>query len=233
MITLYPDLERNKADMGWLKTGRSFSFGDYQDENNMAFEPLRVFNDDVIAPGRGFGAHPHSDMEIVSIVLSGQLRHEDSMGNEAVTTFGGVQRMSAGSGVIHTEHNPSQEEEVNLLQIWFMPSERGKKPSYTTSQFDPEQLNGRLLPVVTQEGSDTAADIGQDLTIYMSRLQAGEAVSFHQEAGRRVFLFVIEGRLSLQHEYELGARDSARIVQVTDLEVTAKEDVLFMLIDLP
>ncbi|ANS73360.1 pirin [Paenibacillus yonginensis] len=233
MITLYPDSERNKADLGWLKTGRSFSFGDYQDENNMAFGPLRVFNDDVIAPGRGFGAHPHSDMEIVSIVLSGQLRHEDSMGNEAITTFGGVQRMSAGSGVIHTEHNPSQEEEVNLLQIWFMPAERGKQPSYTTSQFDPEQLKGRLLPVVTPVGSSTAADIGQDLTIYMSRLQAGESVRFHQDAGRRTFLFVIEGELSLQEEYKLGTRDSARIIQVTDLDLTAKDEVLFMLIDLP
>ncbi len=187
MITLYPASGRNEADLDWLQTGRSFSFGDYQDENNMGFGVLRVFNDDFIAPGRGFGAHPHSDMEIVSIVLSGRLRHEDSLGNEAVTTFGGVQRMSAGSGVIHTEHNPLKEETVNLLQIWFMPEQRGKNPSYTTSQFDPEQLNGRLLPVVAREGGEAVADIGQDLTIYMSRLQAGEQLSFRQAAGAVFF----------------------------------------------
>ncbi|AWB43572.1 pirin family protein [Paenibacillus sp. CAA11] len=233
MIQRYPAHERNQFDIGWLKGGRSFSFGDYQDPENMAFGPMRVCNDDTIAPGKGFGAHPHSDMEIVSLVLSGELRHEDSLGNEAVTTFGGVQRMSAGTGVIHTEHNPSLDTEVNLLQMWFMPKEKGLQPSYATSQFDPEEMKGRLLPIVSSASAPGVASIGQDLTIYLSRLAEGEKLVFHQEPGRRIFVFVIEGRLELNGTAPLEQRDHARIWDQSTVELAGSTDVFYMLIDLP
>lgn len=134
MFTIYPAASRFSFDKGWLRGSHSFSFAEYQDENNTAFGPMRVCNDDVITPGRGFGAHPHSDMEIVSIVLYGELRHEDNRGHVAVTRFGGIQRMSAAHGIIHTEHNASQTEDVSLLQLWFSPHTRGLKPSYEIAQ---------------------------------------------------------------------------------------------------
>lgn len=233
MIQVYPAASRHQFDHGWLKGGHYFSFGDYYDPANTAFGPMRVCNDDSIAPGRGFGAHPHSDMEIVSIVLSGQLRHEDSLGNVAVTSFGGIQRMSAGTGVIHTEHNPSQDEAVELLQLWFMPRMKGNAPSYTTSHFDPDQLHGRLLPVVSAERAEGVADIGQDMTIYLSRLEPGQQLLFQQKPDRRVFLFVVEGQLEVNNEAFLHKRDTARIENDSELRLRAEEDAFFMLIDLP
>lgn len=233
MIQVYTADQIHQFNHGWLRGGHYFSFGEYRDPENTAFGPLRVCNDDVIAPGKGFGAHPHSDMEIVSIVLSGQLRHEDSLGNVAVTAFGGIQRMSAGTGVIHTEHNPSSDEEVNLLQLWFMPEEKGKAPSYTTSQFDPAKLEGNLLPVVSSQAGEEIADIGQDMTIYLSKLKQGDRLSFRQEEGRRVFMFVIEGHLVIDEQTGLSKRDTARIEELHELILYAEEDVFFMLIDLP
>lgn len=233
MIRVYPSESRHTFDHGWLRGGHSFSFGDYHDPDNMAFGPMRVCNDDVIAPGRGFGAHPHSDMEIVSIVLSGELRHEDNLGNVATSSFGGIQRMSAGTGIIHSEHNASTDEEVHLLQLWFMPEERGSIPSYTTSKYDPSELDGALLQVVSQYGDDNVADIGQDITIYLSRLEEGDSIPFRQKEGRRVFLFVIEGGLIVNETTELGKRDSARVENTPKLDMVAVEDSFFMLIDLP
>ncbi|MDO7906441.1 pirin family protein [Paenibacillus sp. JX-17] len=232
MLTIYPAAERFSFDRGWLRGSHSFAFGEYQDESNMAFGPMRVCNDDFIAPGRGFGAHPHSDMEIISIVLSGALRHEDSMGNVAVSTYGGIQRMSAGSGVIHTEHNASDEEEVNLLQLWFTPHTRGLKPSYEAITYDTDLLAGQLLPVVTPQGGEGQAFIHQDMTVYLSRLQSGETLHFTQTAERKVFLFVIEGSLMV-HGQELNTRDTARIEAEEQLGLTAGQPVFFMLVDLP
>ena len=136
MIQVYPAQSRYHADYGWLKTYHSFSFGDYYDPNNIQFGPMRVLNDDFVAPLRGFGAHPHQEMEIVSIVLKGHLKHEDSTGHTATTTFGGVQRMSAGTGIVHSETNPSPTEEVNFLQLWFLPEVRGLTPSYERTTFN-------------------------------------------------------------------------------------------------
>ncbi|WP_410513669.1 pirin family protein [Paenibacillus sp. BR2-3] len=223
----------HRFDHGWLKGSHIFSFGDFYDPDNTAFGPMRVCNDDTIFPGRGFGAHPHSDMEIVSIVLSGRLRHEDNLGNVAETTFGGIQRMSAGTGAIHTEHNPSEDEPVRLLQLWFMPRTRGTAPSYTTGRFDPAKLEGKLLPVVAAEGSEEVVDIGQDMTIYLSRMTAGQELVFNQEAGRRIFIYVIEGQLSAGGDAMLHPGDSARITEVSELKLTAPEGAFLMLVDLP
>ncbi len=233
MIKVYPAETAHQFDHGWLKGSHSFSFGDFYDPDNTAFGPMRVCNDDTISPGRGFGAHPHSDMEIISIVLSGRLRHEDNLGNVAETTFGGIQRMSAGTGAIHTEHNPSDSEPVRLLQLWFMPRTRGTAPSYTTGRFDPAKLEGRLLPVVAAERTAEIVDIAQDMTIYLGRAGAGQELNFQQAPGRRVFIYLIEGQLKLPDNQVLLPGDSVRIEEWSELLLAAEADTLVMVIDLP
>jgi redox-sensitive bicupin YhaK (pirin superfamily) len=234
MLNIYPAASRYSFDRGWLRGSYSFSFADYDDPDNVKFGPLRVFNDDIITPGTGFGAHPHSDMEIVSIVLEGELRHEDNLGNVAVTTFGEVQRMSAGSGIVHTEHNPSEKEDTNLLQMWFMPQRKGLPPSYEATRFDPDKLINQLLPVVAQQGSDEVAAIGQDMTIYLSRLEAQQALSFTQDEGRKILVFIIDGQLTINEDTVLHTRDSARITDMANLKLsTAEQAAFFLLIDLP
>jgi len=233
MINVIPSDSRSSFDRGWLRGNHSFSFGEYQDPENTAFGPMRVANDDIIAPGRGFGAHPHSDMEIVSIVLNGKLRHEDNLGNVAVTSFGGIQRMSAGSGMIHTEHNASDSEEVRILQLWFMPHTKGLEPSYETTSFDPDALAGALVPVVSPEGGARIASIQQDMTIYLGRLAAGQTLTYEQKADRRMYIFAIEGKLGLNGEYQLNEGDTARVEQTTSMNLDASEDAFYMLIDLP
>lgn len=234
MIRVYPANERYHANHGWLDTYFSFSFAEYFDPNNMNFGPLRVLNDDVIKPLHGFGAHPHQEMEIVSIVLSGQLKHQDSLGNEAITMFGGIQRMSAGTGIVHSEVNPSATEDVNLLQLWFLPERHGLAPSYERTDFDISKLKNQLLPVVTKNPqSPNIAHIHQDLTIYLSNLEAGKEIVFTQESGRRIFLFIIEGELTVNDEVKLYKRDSARITETPQLKIAADADTRLMLIDLP
>lgn len=234
MITVYPAESRFTADHGWLKSKFSFSFAEYFDPENMSFGPMRVLNDDIVQPHRGFGAHPHREMEIVSIVLKGYLKHEDSTGHTATTTFGGVQRMSAGTGVVHSEVNPSSTEEVNFLQLWFEPERQGLTPAYEQTSFDVDELKNNLLPVVKRNPStDQIAHINQDMTIYLSDLEAGKEISFSQEEGRRIFLFVMEGELTLNGDDELKRRDSARITETSKLNLTTEAGARFMLIDLP
>ncbi|MFP3390004.1 pirin family protein [Brevibacillus sp. SIMBA_040] len=233
MIQVYPSNLRYSVDLGWLRSHLSFSFGEYFDENNTGFSVMRVCNDDEVAGGKGFGPHPHSDMEIVTVVLRGAIKHEDNLGNVEVTSAGEVQRMSAGSGIIHAEYNASETDDLNFLQLWFMPSERGLTPSFETKRYDAEGLQNQLLPVVSPEGGEKIAAIHQDMTIYLSRLEPATTVSFSQKAGRRTFLFVIEGSLSV-NEQAMGTRDSARIEAETSLTITAAEEAaFFMLIDLP
>lgn len=232
MIQVYPAESRYVVDLGWLRSRPSFSFGEYFDPDNTSFGVMRVCNDDEVAAGRGFGPHPHSDMEIVTIVLSGAIKHEDNLGNVAVTPAGEIQRMTAGSGMIHAEYNASEIEELKLLQLWFMPSERGLTPSYETSSYDPQRMVNTLLPVVSRTGSDQVAAIHQDMTIYLSRLEKDKVISFQQEEGRRVFLFVIEGRLTVEG-IPLGTRDTARIEALSKITIAADEEAFFMLIDLP
>ncbi|MBY6268777.1 pirin family protein [Parageobacillus thermoglucosidasius] len=234
MMQIYPAQSRYHADYGWLKTYHSFSFGDYYDPNNLQFGPLRVLNDDFVAPLRGFGAHPHQEMEIVSIVLKGYLKHEDSAGHTATTTFGGVQRMSAGTGIVHSETNPSPTEEVNFLQLWFLPEVRGLTPSYERTTFNVEKMKNALLPVVAKNpSSPEIAHIHQDLTIYLSDLEAGRELTFAQQEGRRIFFFVIEGDVALNGETVLHKRDSARITETPALHIASGNGARFMLIDLP
>ncbi|MFC5703083.1 pirin family protein [Cohnella faecalis] len=236
MIKIYPAESTFSADLGWLKSRPSFSFGAYQDPDNSEFGVMRVCNDDEVAPGKGFGAHPHSDMEIVSIVLSGQIRHEDNLGNVAVSEPGEVQRMSAGTGVIHTEFNPSPDEWLRLLQLWFMPVKRGLPPSYETAAYDISGTVNALLPVVSGQGFEkpgSVASLQQDLTVYLGRLETGRELSFAQAEGRRIYVYVIEGVLDVAGGTELKVLDSARIDETPELAIAAKADAFFMLIDLP
>lgn len=233
MFEIFKAEERYTANHGWLKSNFSFSFAEYYDPANLQFGPMRVLNDDFVQPLRGFGAHPHREMEIVSIVLKGQLKHEDSTGETTITTFGGIQRMSAGTGVVHSEVNPSGTEEVNFLQLWFLPEKAGLTPSYEKTEFDPEKLKNNLLPVVSKKSGENTAFIHQDLTIYLADLENGKEITFEQEQGRRIFFFVIEGNLTINEDWTLNKRDSARILEQPVLKITANHEARFMLIDLP
>jgi redox-sensitive bicupin YhaK (pirin superfamily) len=232
MIKVHPASSRYSADHGWLQSNFSFSFADYYDPENLNFGAMRVLNDDVVAGHKGFGAHPHREMEIVTIVLKGELQHQDNTGHTAVTSFGAVQRMSAGTGIIHSEMNPG-DEPVSLLQLWFTPGEHGLEPSYETSDYDIAKLKNNLLSVVSNHSGENIALIHQDMTIYLSELEAGQSVTFGQPEGRRIFAFVIEGDVKLNNEIELGKRDSARITDVSKLQLASAEGSMFMLIDLP
>lgn len=232
MIKVYPASSRYHASHGWLESYFSFSFAEYYDPDNLFFGPMRVLNDDYIAGHKGFGMHPHREMEIVTIVLKGQLEHRDSIGNTAITRFGEIQRMSAGRGIMHSEINPS-EEELNLLQMWFLPEEENLTPSYETSKFDPKKMVNTLLPVVSKHEYENTARIHQDMTIYLSELDAGQTIDFVQEKGRRIFLFVLEGSVKLNDDTVLDRRDSARITEVHELSIYSSKGAKFMLIDLP
>jgi redox-sensitive bicupin YhaK (pirin superfamily) len=234
MITIQRAGERYSADHGWLKSNFSFSFADYYDPNNSHFGVMRVLNDDWIAAAQGFGMHPHQEMEIVTIVLSGVLEHQDSLGNRAETTWGGIQRMSAGTGVYHSEYNISKEEPLELLQMWFLPGEKGGNPSYETTEFDTAGLANAFVPVTsTSSVEGKVAHINQDMTIYLSEPSAGKALTFTQSAGRKVFLFVLEGEISVNDETKLGRRDAARIEDVAELTLVSPEGARIVLIDLP
>ncbi|MFC4775625.1 pirin family protein [Paenibacillus sp. GCM10023252] len=236
MITIYPAHERYSANHGWLRSNFSFSFADYYDASNMSFGPMRVLNDDWIAQETGFGMHPHREMEIVTLVLSGHLEHQDSLGNVAQTTWGGIQRMSAGTGIMHSEYNRSNDEPLELLQMWFTPNQTGLQPSYETTAFDTDALRNNLTLVVSGAEGDTnhpsVASIAQDMSIYLSEPEAGHSITYSQIAGRKIFLFVLEGSVSIEHTV-LNRRDSARIEGEASMTVKAEESSRFMLIDLP
>lgn len=234
MIKVYPAESRFTADHGWLKTSHSFSFAEYYDPGNVSFGPLRVLNDDFVTPGHGFGAHPHRDMEIVSIVLQGQLKHEDSTGGSGILSVGEIQRMTAGTGVIHSEYNPSDTEVVNFLQLWFLPEKKGLPPSYEQKAYDLNAMKNQLLPVVSNRvKAEQVAFIHQDLTLYLAELEAGKTITFEQEENRKIFLFVIEGEVTLNGQEQLHRRDSARITEQSKLRIDGNADAKFMLIDLP
>ncbi|MGN7455306.1 pirin family protein [Paenibacillus pasadenensis] len=203
--------DRYHRESDWLKSSFSFSFGEFYDEANRSFGPLCVFNEDIIAGGKGFGAHPHREMEIVSVVLSGRLKHEDSAGNSAVTTYGGVQRMTAGTGIVHSEVNPDPEEPVHLLQIWLAPQTRRLEPSYETSVFDPKSARGQLLPIVSRDAAGPgAAAIHQDVTFYLTVLDEGMTVEHFTREERLLYLFAIDGQVEIEGIGELFKGDTLR-----------------------
>jgi redox-sensitive bicupin YhaK (pirin superfamily) len=234
MLQVYPSSSRYSADHGWLQSRFGFSFAEYRDPANMNFGPLRVFNDDIVQPENGFGMHPHREMEIVSVVLKGRIQHEDSMGNKKILLPGEIQRMTAGTGITHSEVNPSKDEELHLLQLWFLPDQSRLEPSYEQFAYDQAAMRGALLPVVSSKAHSEhrVAHIHQDMTLYLSRLDAGERITFNQDSSRRTYVFNIEGSLSINGQL-LQERDSARSTDETTLDLVADADSYFMLIDLP
>ena len=188
--------ERGHADHGWLNTCHTFSFADYYDPEQMGFRSLRVINEDWIKPGMGFPTHPHRDMEIVTYVLEGTLEHRDSMGNGSTITPGEVQRMSAGTGITHSEYNGSRTEPLHLLQIWIIPSINGVTPGYQQQAFSEQEKRGVLRLVASPDGRDGSVTIHQDVNLYAALLDADEELVFSMPAGRHVWLQVVRGRLS-------------------------------------
>ena len=200
--------ERGHADHGWLNSFHTFSFADYHDPRHMGFRALRVINDDTVAPGRGFGSHSHRDMEIISYVLDGELGHKDSMGNGSVIRPGDVQRMSAGTGVTHSEQNPGKAP-VHFLQIWIQPDRGGHPPGYEQRHFTPAERAGRLRLVASPDGADGSVAIHQDARLYVTNLAAGDHVQHTVAAGRHAWIHVARGEVTLG-DTVLHAGDAAR-----------------------
>jgi len=189
--------ERGKTRISWLESYHTFSFGDYYDPRFMGFSDLRVINDDIVAPNGGFGMHPHRDMEIVTVVLRGELEHKDSMGNGSIIRPGDVQRMSAGTGVRHSEFNPSSTESVHLLQIWILPEANGITPSYEQKSFPLETRQGQLRLLASHDGRESSVTLHQDAELYATILNAGQSLNYQPPAGRNIWLQVATGTLEL------------------------------------
>ncbi|HKT97766.1 MAG TPA: pirin family protein [Paraburkholderia sp.] len=210
MLTIRRAGERGHANHGWLDSWHSFSFAEYFDEAHVHYGALRVLNDDRIAGGRGFGAHGHRDMEIVTYVLSGALAHRDSMGNGSTIRPGDVQRMSAGTGVMHSEFNASKDEEAHLLQIWLLPSERGGAPGYEEQRFDDADKRGRLRLIASPDGRDGSVTVRSDASIHAALIDGAERAGYALPAGRRAYVHVARGTLEVNGE-RLAAGDAAMI----------------------
>ncbi|AGY59142.1 pirin family protein [Gloeobacter kilaueensis] len=232
MITLRAADERGHANHGWLDTQHTFSFADYYDPKQMGFRALRVINEDRVMPGAGFGTHPHRDMEIITYILEGALEHKDSMGNGSIIRPGDVQRMSAGTGVTHSEFNPSRSEPVHLLQIWILPSVRGIAPSYEQQHFDAASRQGRFLPVVAGDGREGTLKVHQDMVLYAGLFAAGESARLPLGAGRHGWLQVARGVVDLGGQV-LKSGDGAALSDEGALTLTAKEPAEVLLFDLP
>ena len=222
--------ERGHADLGWLDTYHTFSFADYHDPRWMGFRSLRVINDDLVMPGKGFGMHPHRDMEIVTYILSGSLEHKDSMGNGRVIRTGDVQYMAAGTGVLHSEFNPSKKEPVHLLQIWIQPDRQGVVPRYAERSFAKTPA-GSLHLVTSKTGRDGSIAIHQDADLWLARLDPGQAVAHRLAAGRQGWLHVAEGEVTLNGEV-LSGGDAAALGAGSALELSASKPAQILLFDL-
>ena len=219
MITVRPSSERGIGGqhLSWLESRHSFSFGEYFDENHMGFASVRVINEDQVAPEGGFATHPHQNMEIVSYVISGELEHKDSMGNGSIIKAGDVQRMSAGTGVTHSEFNPSATNPVHFLQIWFLPKKLNIEPSYQQQHFPVADKQGKLKLVVSEQGSEDSLSINQDLNIYASVLNHGEQVEMPIQTNRAQWIQVVKGEL-VMNDTELQAGDGAAVVNEGKLQ---------------
>lgn len=230
MITLRPAQERGAANFGWLDSRHTFSFGSYYDPKHMGFANLRVINEDKVIPSKGFGTHGHRDMEIISYVLEGALQHRDNIGNGSIIRPGDVQRMSAGTGIMHSEFNASQTEPVHFLQIWILPEKEGIEPGYEQKTFSEEEKRGTLRLVGSRDGRDGSITIHQDVDLYATSLQDGETVHHSLVEGRVAWLQVARGVVQLNDQM-LSAGDGAAISQESRITLqggsSAAEVLLF------
>lgn len=231
MVSIRRSEDRGHADHGWLQTAHTFSFAHYFDPNFMNFGPLRVLNQDRVAPGKGFGTHGHRDMEIVSYVLEGVMEHKDSMGNGSRMHPGEVQLMSAGSGVQHSEFNGSDEEPLHFLQMWVIPRERGTTPRYEQRVFSEDERRGKLCLVVSPDGADGSLTIGQDARLFTGLLGVGESTTFELDEGRDAWLHVARGSVNLNGE-ELRTGDGAGVQAESQLTLEGVDDAEVVLWEL-
>src|SRR5262245_46726713 len=218
MIAVRPARERGCFDHGWLQTCHTFSFAGYHDPRFMGFRSLRVMNEDHVAPGMGFGTHPHRDMEIVTYVLEGALEHKDSMGNGEVLRPGEFQRMSAGTGITHSEFNPSSDEPVHLYQIWLLPNRKGIEPSYEQKRFPEDERRNRLRLVASQTAEDGSLLIHQDARVFLSLLDSGQTVRYPLAKDRYAWLQVLRGAVLL-NDHELHVSDGASVGGEPELSI--------------
>jgi redox-sensitive bicupin YhaK (pirin superfamily) len=230
MITLRPSEARGHANHGWLDTYHSFSFADYFDEEHMGFRSLRVINEDRVAPRMGFGTHPHRDMEIITYVLGGQVEHRDSMGTHGIIRPGEVQRMTAGTGVLHSEQNRA-DQELHLLQIWILPERRGLQPSYEQKAFSEKERQGRFRVVASPDGRDGSVVVHQDMTLHGTLLGKGEKAEYTLKPGRHAWVQLARGSGTL-NGVALKAGDGAAVSDESTLVLTADEPVEALLFDL-
>lgn len=222
---------RGSADYGWLNAKHTFSFAEYRDPARVHFGKLRVINEDRIAPGQGFGTHPHKDMEIVTYIISGAIEHKDSMGNGTVIRAGEVQRMTAGTGVLHSEFNHSEDEELHLLQIWIFPEKNNLEPGYEQTLFAREDKLNRLRLIGSNDGRDGSITIHQDVDLFASVLEAGNEVTLDDVADRRIFVQVVSGELDVNGE-KLSAGDGAQIRHAAQITAKSESETEFLLFNL-
>jgi redox-sensitive bicupin YhaK (pirin superfamily) len=231
MQTIIPSETRGSADHGWLKAKHTFSFADYYDPERVHFGALRVINEDRVAPSKGFGTHPHRDMEIVTYPISGSIEHKDSMGNGTVIPAGEVQRMTAGTGVLHSEFNHSQDEELHLLQIWFLPERNNLEPGYEQQAVPREEKLNRLRLIGSRDGRDGSLTIHQDVDLYASVLEAGNSVQLDGVGERRIFVQVIAGDIDV-NGMQLSTGDGLQLTDADDVAISAGSDSEFLLFNL-
>jgi redox-sensitive bicupin YhaK (pirin superfamily) len=231
MITIRKAADRGHFDFGWLDTYHTFSFDQYHDRKHMAFRSLRVINEDRVAPGHGFPPHSHRDMEIVTYVLEGGLQHQDSMGNGSIISPGEVQRMSAGTGVTHSEANPSVNDPVHLLQIWILPDQRNRKPEYEQKMFSEEEKKGRLCLIASNDGRDGSVTIHQDTVVYATVLDPDQKVQHRLASSRYAWIQVARGAVKINGE-GLNQGDGAAVTGEPLVEITAEAPSEVLLFDL-
>ena len=232
MISLRKAQERGHANHGWLDSYHSFSFSNYYDPAHMHYSALRVINEDVIAPARGFGMHPHNDMEIITYMLQGELRHQDSLGNGSVIRAGDVQRMSAGTGIVHSEFNASDRVQAHLLQIWLLPEKNGIAPGYEEKHFDKAQKRNRWCLIASRDGRDASLHIHQDVELYATVLSENQQLSYQAKPGRSLYIQVARGSVTLD-QVMLEAGDAVKVDEQQAIALRAAEEAEILLFDLP
>ncbi|WP_306141118.1 pirin family protein [Roseibium sp. MMSF_3412] len=228
---LRPSDARGDADFGWLKSKHTFSFGSYFDPNHIGFGALRVINEDRVAPSGGFPTHPHQNMEIISYVVSGGLEHKDSLGTGSVIRPGDLQRMSAGTGVRHSEYNHSAADPVHFLQIWIVPEADGLAPSYEQKAFPESERQDTLRLIGSRDGREGSVVIHQDVDLYASLLSADKSVAFDVQPGRKVWLQIVKGKISVDGQ-ALAAGDGLGLLDAGTINLAAQENAEFLLFDL-
>jgi len=231
MIDVIRSNSRGAADHGWLKSRHTFSFAEYHNPARMSFGPLRVVNEDWIEPGQGFDTHPHRDMEIVTYMIDGALEHKDNMGNGSVIRPGELQRMTAGTGVLHSEFNHSSEDQAHLLQIWILPERKGLQPGYEQKLFPTEQKRNRWCLVGSRDGRDESLTIHQDVNLYSTELDEGAETKLELDKSRQGFLQVVRGSAEIDGE-ELGAGDAVTMQNQTAFTVRALQDAELLFFDM-